>query len=101
GAAPRFPRRAPPAFQRALWPAIVQEHVQGAGCDEERADIEKDKEMSPLLSFTQRTCLVLSHPEDDTYRTQTPHPVQGKISHRIPGSRVERRPRERCGHKKR
>ncbi len=82
-----------PRYTRPLR-SVIQEHVQRAGHDEERAEVEEYEEVPPLPPFPQRAGLVLGHPEDDRYGAESPHPVQSQVARRIARRRPERRPRE-------
>src|SRR5918998_1903058 len=82
---------------RALYKpsAPVEDHVQGAGNDQERPDVEQDKEVPALPPLAQRARLVLGHPEEEGHSAQAPHPVVGEVPREVAWVRAYRRPSER------
>src|SRR3712207_3643759 len=82
--------------RRALYKPLapVEDHVQGAGDDQERPHVEQEKEMPTLPPLSQRARLVLGHPADQGNRAQPPHPVEGEVPREVAWGGIDRRPRE-------
>src|SRR4028118_2043356 len=51
---------------------LVEDHVQGAGDDEQGADVQEDKEVSPLPALPERARLVLGHRQEHAGRAAPP-----------------------------
>src|SRR5215216_3217090 len=83
------------ARYKALAP--VEDHVQRAGDDEQRPDVQQDEEVTALAPLAQRASLVLGHTEDQGHGAQPPYPVEGEVPGEISGGALDRRPHERPG----
>src|SRR5215218_7132999 len=77
--------------------APVEDHVQGAGDYQERADVEEDEKVPAFPPFAQRARLVLGHPEEQGHRAEPPHPVEREVPREVAGGGVDRRPRKGPG----
>src|SRR5215208_3519603 len=72
----------------------VEDHVESAGHDEQRADVQEDKEVAAFSALAQGAGLVLGHPEENTDGTEPPHPVEREVAREVARVRVERSRRE-------
>src|SRR3712207_4254043 len=64
---------------------LVEDHVQGPGDDEQRADVQEDKEVTPLPAFPEGTRLVLGHRQEHADGAEAPHPVEREVPREVAG----------------
>src|SRR5829696_2350694 len=65
--------------------AGVEDHVPSAGHDEQRADVQKDKQVATFPVLAQGAGLVLGHPEEHPDGAEPPHPVEREVSCDVAG----------------